>query len=107
MLRTENNLKNKKFKRITLALCICFVAVSLFAQIYIIINANHDCFGDGCAICEQLNNAKTFLKNIGAAFSVLLVTLSILSALIIRVIKYIFAGIFTANPVALKVKINN
>ena len=104
----QNNLQNKqiKIKRIALMLCVCFVVVFLFAQIYIITHVNHDCIGDGCPICELLRSMRTLLNHIGTAVVIVFVMFTGLFAGIILAMKYIFDDIASVNLVDLKVRIN-
>ena len=97
--------KKTKFMRIALILCICFIAFSLISHIFLITNTNHDCTGNFCSVCNLINNTKTLLKQIGAAAIGLFAVLMIWSLILSR-INNILHNIFSANPIALKVKIN-
>ena len=51
---------------ITLAL----IFVTLFSAFYIAENADHDCIGENCTICHQINLYENVLKALGIAFTV-------------------------------------
>lgn len=56
-----------KKKRITaLVLMILFVFITLFMTIFIAEEANHECIGDNCQICRQINFCENILKNISS-----------------------------------------
>ena len=57
----------KKFRLITRLLAAVLAAVMLSSAVYIAVEANHDCSGEDCAICHQLQACENLLKSIGLA----------------------------------------
>ena len=59
----------KKFRLITGLLAAVLAAVMLSSAVYIAVEANHNCSGEDCAICHQLQVCENLLKSIGLAGS--------------------------------------
>ena len=57
----------KKSRLITGLLAAVLAAVMLSSAIYIAVEANHNCSGEDCAICHQLQVCENLLKSIGLA----------------------------------------
>ena len=54
----------KKFRLITGLLAAVLAAVMLSSAVYIAVEANHNCSGEDCAICHQLQVCENLLKSI-------------------------------------------
>lgn len=57
----------KNLRLITRLLAAVLAAVMLSSAVYIAVEANHDCSGEDCAICHQLQVCENLLKSIGLA----------------------------------------
>ena len=57
----------KKSRLITGLLAAVLAAVMLSSAVYIAVEANHNCSGEDCAICHQLQACENLLKSIGLA----------------------------------------
>ena len=57
----------RKFRLITGLLAAVLAAVMLSSAVYIAVEANHNCSGEDCAICHQLQVCENLLKSIGLA----------------------------------------
>ena len=57
----------KKLRLITGLLAAVLAAVMLSSAVYIAVEANHNCSGEDCAICHQLQVCENLLKSIGLA----------------------------------------
>ena len=57
----------KKSRLITGLLAAVLAAVMLSSAVYIAVEANHNCSGEDCAICHQLQVCENLLKSIGLA----------------------------------------
>ena len=57
----------KKFRFMTRLLAAVLAVVMLSSAIYLAVEANHDCSGDGCAICRQISICENLLKSLGLA----------------------------------------
>jgi len=99
--KTKNITGNKqsKVKRITLALCICFIVLFLLTEIFIITHVNHDCIGRDCQICKIIHSAAILFENIGVTFIGIFSFISIL---------YDISSFFESQTlVYLKIRMNN
>lgn len=56
----------KKQRSVAAVICIAFILVTLFSVLFIAKEANHDCSGESCPICEQLAQAEHTLKRLGS-----------------------------------------
>ncbi|MDR2403100.1 MAG: hypothetical protein LBD78_03620 [Spirochaetaceae bacterium] len=43
---------------------VCVIMVSLFAATFIVAHAGHDCCGDGCPVCLQIQWARDFCRQL-------------------------------------------
>ena len=57
----------KKSRLITGLLAAVLAVVMLSSAVYIAVEANHNCSGEDCAICHQLQVCENLLKSIGLA----------------------------------------
>jgi len=105
MLQT-NRTKQRKKRHIALLLCICFVVVPLFAEIFIVIHADHACIGNGCHRCEQIHDALILLEKMGTVIVYAFVAIMGLRVILLP-IKYIFIDIIFSNLIILKIRMNN
>lgn len=71
-----------KHKRIAAAfLAAALLLVMLGSAFFVIEESDHDCIGEGCAICFQLNVCQNVLKNLCLAVFVAAVAAGVLYAL--------------------------
>jgi heme/copper-type cytochrome/quinol oxidase subunit 4 len=94
---------------LALVFCILFVALSLFAEIYILTHANHqhDHLGENgsCATCTQLTAAASLLTQVSAAAAkTAAIGFSLFAVL--SLLQLTLNHISIPSPVALKVKLN-
>lgn len=57
----------KKKRIISLVLAAAVFFAMLYSALYIAAEANHDCVGENCPICYQINVCKNTLKNLSLA----------------------------------------
>lgn len=69
-----------KPKRFAAALALLVAFLMLFSVVYIALEADHDCCGEGCAVCAQIQACEDLLRNLMTA-SVLAAALWCLYAL--------------------------
>ena len=104
----KNGSKNRqvRIRRCALFLLVFFIAVLLIAQVTVIINANHECIGDGCPICKLIRNAENLIKQIGRA----VISISVLhAALFFMATGMIIGGLVYAaasTPINTKARLN-
>ena len=79
--------------------------VVLFSSLYIILEADHDCCGEECHICETLENCQAMLHQIGAvpvAGSAVIASVFFFIALSLREVR----RFSNETPVSDKVQLN-
>lgn len=57
--------KQNRILSMLMAAVVAFVL--LFSATFIAVEANHDCVGDNCPICQQINTCKNILDSIALA----------------------------------------
>ena len=96
-----------KTKRIlAMVMAVALFAVMLSSALFLAEEADHDCIGDGCQICLQMNLCRGVLKSL---------SLVLLAAVAALAVAYILWGDFRPSQgsdghitlVALKVKLSN
>jgi len=58
----------KKRRIIAAVMCFALLLVIVFSAAYIVIEANHNCTGDGCPICHEIQVCQQVLNTVGTAF---------------------------------------
>lgn len=53
-----------KSKRFSSALVLLLVFIMLFSVLFIALEADHDCYGEGCAVCAQIRVCAKLLRNL-------------------------------------------
>ena len=96
----------KKLRLITGLLAAVLAAVMLSSAVYIAVEANHNCSGEDCAICHQLQVCENLLKSIGLAGAAAVITAAFTYTMC-RAILPCAETIGTLTLVALKVKLSN
>ena len=96
----------KKSRLITGLLAAVLAAVMLSSAIYIAVEANHNCSGEDCAICHQLQVCENLLKSIGLAGAAAVFAAAVGYAPC-RVIPSCVELVRTLTLVSLKVKLSN
>ena len=96
----------KKLCFMTRLLAAVLAVVMLSSAIYIAVEANHNCSGEDCAICHQLQACENLLKSIGLAGAAAAITAAF-TYTVCRAILPCAETIGTLTLVALKVKLSN
>ena len=96
----------KKFRFMTGLLAVVLAVVMLSSAIYLAVEADHDCSGEDCAICHQINVCENLFKSIGLASSAAATVTAILYILC-RIIPSCTEVARTFTLVSLKVKLSN
>jgi hypothetical protein len=90
---------------ISLALCTCVVTASLFSESFIAAHADHDCRGEGCPVCLQIQGAQIFSRQ--CKYAVTRPGLSPGAAPVTAlVLRFAVFHLVPINSVRLKVKMN-
>ena len=90
----------------TRLLAAVLAVVMLFSAVYIAVEADHDCFGDDCAICRQISICENLLKSLGLAGAAAVITAAFTYTMC-KAILPCAETIGTLTLVALKVKLSN
>lgn len=96
----------KTFRLITGLLAAVLAAVMLSSAVYIAVEANHNCSGEDCAICHQLQACENLLKSIGLAGAAAVFAAAVRYAPC-RVISSCAEVVRTFTLVSLKVKLSD
>ena len=95
-----------KPKRLVSVLAMLVAFIMLFSVLFMVLEADHDCCGEGCAVCARIRACEGLLRNVMTA-AVLAVAALFLSALICI---FADAGGFAVRLytlIALKVKLSD
>ena len=96
-----------KTRRITAMVFAAIVLLSMIFSLFIIVSeADHDCTGDSCPVCDVIVSCQDTLKALGASFG----TSAIAYALLFFIAPFSSLSLillFTETPVSLKVKLLN
>ncbi len=96
-----------KQKKMIAGMLAMLLAVILFSSVlFIAVEANHDCIGDGCPICCQIQNCENLLKNLTAAVGAACLAAAALYA-VCRLTACVSAPVSHLTLVHLKVKLSN
>lgn len=96
--------KRNRFLTTLLTIAVAFVMLTSVA--YIAKESHHDCVGDSCTICHQLNACQHFLKDLGFGGAAAAPVLSLTWFLLERVRTYVVRTP-SLTLVSLKVKLSN
>ncbi len=96
----------KKLKHLAPVLALLAAFIMLFSVLYIALEADHDCCGEGCSVCAQIRACEDLLWNILTA------VLTAVAARCFLVLRRVFAGVgccaFHPHTLfALKVKLSD
>jgi hypothetical protein len=88
-----------------LALGICFITLALFSQSLVITGAEHDCHGEGCPVCLQIQGAENFSRQFR---QLLFQSLPPVGAMVITafILSFVVFNPIPISAVALKVRMN-
>jgi hypothetical protein len=92
--------------RACLWLSFCSVAIAFFYSLFILAHIDHDCAGEECAVCAQLRLAGDFLRRL-EFYADKIFFIFVLAGLLPAYARLNAAFLFAADPVSLKVRLNN
>jgi hypothetical protein len=93
-----------KRKVLFLVLAICMVFSVVFAELVIADDLDHDCAGEGCPFCLQIETFNNFLKSLKLAAMTVFLSFSFLHCSLLPTHCSLLT---THSPVALKVRFNS
>lgn len=95
--------KKKRILAVIVAVSLLFVMLSFSA--FALHNADHDCIGEGCSICAQINLCKNLVESL--SFAVFAVIIAATTNKIYRRVSKSVKRITFCSPVVQKVKLLN
>ena len=98
--------RQAKKRLFSLLLCICFIAGSLLAAVFVIEHAVHDCDGHGCSVCAQIHSAEKLLEQLYMAAVCAAFALAGLSAAAYA-FRLILQHVSLITPITQKIRMNN
>ncbi len=100
------NKEHKAAKHIAVLLSVLMISVMLLSALYVISETNHDCCGDCCPICAQIDQCNAVLRSAGEGTAAL--TMAILLAVIVSEL-FIMAdrNVFLPTLITQKIRLNN
>jgi hypothetical protein len=88
-----------------LILCVSFMTLSFFSEAFLLDHTNHDCCGDGCPVCLQIQWARDFSRQFRYASCPVLTSID--GPLVFCFcVKTVFLNPVPLSSVSLKVKMN-
>lgn len=97
-------IKNKKRLALIVAAVFCFAM--LFSALFIIAESNHDCTGENCKICYQINVCEQTLKNLVSVVLAIIIS-CLIKFLYAKLNGFILLRTYSHSLVTLKVKLSN
>lgn len=96
-----------KKRRITAAImCIVLLLVIAFSALYIVTEVHHDCSGDSCPICHEIQVCRQVLNTVGTAALVFVTCFS--AVFILLTAFYVYSSTAEAvTLISLKVKLSD
>lgn len=102
------NIKILKKRMITHTICMIFLVTLIFANFFIINEAEHICMGDNCTICVQINSVQRILKQssleVPDLFSIVPIIYLFMTLTALKSILYILPLL---TPITKKIRMNN
>ena len=95
-----------KRKILLLVLSVCIVFSAVFAETVMAESHEHDCIGEGCPVCLQIEAANNFLKALKLAICFIYVAVLLAGTVKIPLIYSQFIPC-PLSPVSLKVRFNS
>ncbi len=88
-----------------LLVCIAFLSVSLLSIFFVSAHAVHDCTGEHCAVCAQIHQAQSLIRQLGA-YAAQITQLSVV-LLLFAALRLFFGHSVFSTPVSQKIRLNN
>lgn len=97
-------MKGKRFAAILAAALLSFALI--FSLFFVVSESDHDCSGEHCAICHQLQICQTLLEQLSTAHAVF-VRVGGLCFFALLLVLGVQRALFVITPVSLRVKLLN
>lgn len=96
----------KKQRAITFLTCTAFVLVTVFSVLFVVKEADHDCTGESCPICEAVQQAEQNLEQLGTGTSEIADVVPAM-VLLVSVLFCVLTAVSYATLISQKVRLNN
>ena len=96
----------KKRRMIAAIMCFALLLVMASSAAYIVIEANHNCTGDGCPICHKIQICQQVLNTVGTALVKVAVSFGALF-LLVAPVHTLFRAAKVVTLISLKVKLSD
>ena len=95
------------YKRIATILMIAVMCMTLaFATYYVVYEYEHECVGEACPVCIQIDTFEAVVKTFDAAPAIMTIITAIFFFAVLSV-QHILTSDLRPTPVSLKVKLSN
>lgn len=98
--------RQSKHSKLTSAVAVLVIALVVVSLFYVVLEADHDCCGEGCHICEIIMLCSEMVRKIGICALLLLYVLGVSRLSAVR-FKSNHISVFAATPVAFRTRLNN
>lgn len=96
----------KRKRIIVIILTVLFLLSLIFTSLYVYANAEHECIGEGCPVCAEIQSCEDFLKSAAAAMTVAAVILAVHKTGIVS-LPFFYDRVYNTSLITLKVKLSN
>ena len=96
----------KKRRIVAAVMCFALLLVMVSSAAYIVIEANHNCVGDGCPICHEIQICQQILNTVGTALVSVAASLCA-TFLLTTPVRTLFRAAEAITLISLKVKLSD
>lgn len=96
----------KKKRIIIIILTVLFALSVIFTFSFICANADHDCVGEDCPVCAEIQSCEDFLKTVAATASVAVAAIVVCKEGIVA-LPFFYDRAYNTSLITLKVKLSN
>jgi len=96
----------KKRREIAAVLCAVLLLILAFSAAYIVIEAGHNCTGEGCPICQEIQVCRQILNTVGTVLVSAVIFLGVF-ILFTAVLHMFFWAAPAITLISLKVKLSD
>ncbi len=96
-----------KLRIIAASVLIVILAVMLFSLFFVAIEADHDCQGEGCSVCLQIEQCESLLRVVSDTLIPVILKLLLLMAPLLLLISGLKKAYVLSTPIERKERLNN
>lgn len=103
---SRRQVKSRTVRFAAVVISMLMLSVMLFSTFYVIQESDHDCCGDDCPICFQIDQCLSLLRNIGEGSAAIAITtaLMLISGSTVPLLSCLVRPV---TPVSFKVRMNH